>query len=60
MTPAAFIAARERLHMTRAAFAAALGLAPNTVTAYERGRYPVPLTVRLAISALQNGFPPAS
>ena len=60
MTPQAFIAARERLKMTRAAFAEALGIAPNTVTAYEKGRYPVPLTVRLAISALQAGYPPAS
>jgi DNA-binding XRE family transcriptional regulator len=59
MTPAAFIAARERLGMTRGAFAASLGIAPNTVTAYERGKYPVPLTVRLAIAALLYGLPPA-
>lgn len=59
MTPAAFTSARERLGMSRGAFAVALGLAPNTVTAYEKGRRPVPLTVRLAIAALQYGLPPA-
>jgi DNA-binding XRE family transcriptional regulator len=59
MTPSAFTAARERLGMTRGAFASALGIAPNTVTAYERGRYPVSLTVRLAIAALLYGLPPA-
>ena len=59
MTPTAFIAARERLGMTRGAFAQAVGIAPNSVTAYEKGRYPVPLTVRLAIAALLYGLPPA-
>lgn len=59
MTPADFTATRERLGMTRGAFASALGLAPNTVTAYEQGRRPVPFTVRLAIAALLYGLPPA-
>ena len=59
MTPATFTATRERLGMTRGAFASALGIAPNTHTAYEQGKRPIPLTVRLAIAALLYGLPPA-
>lgn len=58
MTPADFTAARERLDMSRAAFARALGLAPNTVTKYERGRVRIPRYIALAIAALLYGLPP--
>jgi len=59
MTGESFKAHRERLGMSRAAFARALGIAPNSATAYELGRREIPLTVRLAIAALLFGLPPA-
>lgn len=59
MTPEAFTATRQRLGMNRVKFAEALGISRNSVTAYEAGTYPVPLTVRLAITALLYGLPPA-
>lgn len=59
MTPTAFIATRQRLGMNRIKFAGALGISRNSVTSYESGERPVPLTVRLAIAALLYGLPPA-
>lgn len=59
MTPGELTAARERLGMTRVAFSSALGIAQNSLAAYESGKRPVPLTVRLAIAALLYGLPPA-
>ncbi len=58
MTPADFLAARKRLKLSRAAFARAIGISPNTATAYEHGRHPIPLTVALAAAALLYGLPP--
>lgn len=59
MTPAGFTAARERLGMNGVQFARALGIGGNSLIRYEKGRAPVPLTVRLAIAALLYGLPPA-
>ena len=59
MTPESFIAAQKRLGKSRPAFAAALCIAPNSATSCAKGRHPIPLTVRLAISALLHGLPPA-
>lgn len=65
MTPERFTSHQERLGMSRAAFARALGINKDTATAYAQGRWrnnkpaPIPLTVRLAISALLMGYPPA-
>ena len=59
MTSDQFTEAYKRLSMSRAAFASAIGIAPNTATAYAHGKSPVPLTVRLAIAALLYGLPPA-
>jgi len=58
MTHADFKATRTRLGMTRAAFARALGIAPNTATAYEHGRHPIPRYIALASAALAYGLPP--
>lgn len=59
MTPADYTAARERLGLSRAAFARELGLARNTGLAYEHGRAETPRYVALAIAALLFGLPPA-
>lgn len=59
MSPERFQEHRERLGLSRAAFCAALGIAPNSGTAYELGRRPIPQTVALAIAALLHGLPPA-
>jgi len=56
MTPTTFKTTRERLGMSRAAFARALGIAPNSATAYELGRKPVPQVVALAAAALIHGL----
>jgi transcriptional regulator with XRE-family HTH domain len=58
MTAADFKTARERLGLSRIAFAETLGISRNSVTAYESGKRPVPLTVRLAIAAVLFGLPP--
>jgi len=42
--------------MSRAAFARALGIAPNSATAYELGRQQVPQVVALAAAALLHGL----
>ena len=58
MTPADFIAWRERLHLNRVEAAAMLGMSRNTVTAYEQGRTAIPLYVALACTAIAQGWPP--
>ena len=58
MNPGDFKSTRERLGLSRAAFARAIGISPNTATAYEHGRNPIPLTVALAAAALLYGLPP--
>jgi len=57
MTPEDFNSTREVLGMTRTQFAEALGLAPNTVTAYQFGRKRIPRYVALACSALVHKVP---
>lgn len=58
MTPDQFTAAQRALGFrSRAAFAAALGIAPNSAAAYASGRRPVPQTVALAIRALWYRMP---
>lgn len=58
MTPAEFTAWREHLHLNGAEAARQLGIAPNTVTAYERGRSEVPRSIALACMAIAAGLPP--
>lgn len=57
MTAEDFIAWRGVLGFNRAEASRRLGIAPNTVTAYERGQ-PIPLYVALACAALAYGLPP--
>lgn len=57
MTPADFIAWRERLHLNRVEAASALGMSRNTVTAYEQGRVSIPHYVALACAAVAHGLP---
>lgn len=58
MTAADFTALHQRLGISRAALCRALGLAPNTGTAYALGRKPIPLTVALAAAAFDHGLAP--
>lgn len=58
MTAADFIELHERLGVSRAALCERLGIAPNTATAYARGRRPIPRTVALACAALAAGLEP--
>ena len=58
MTADDFIAVQRRLGVTRAELCRRLGLAPNTGTAYARGRRHIPLTVALACAAVLHGLPP--
>ena len=58
MTNDQFRALRESLEMNRAEFAAAIGIAPNTETAYETGRSRIPLYIGLACAALKAGLAP--
>lgn len=57
MTAADFIAWREHMHLNRSEAAVRLGVALNTITAYERGQR-IPLYVALACSALAMNIPP--
>lgn len=59
MTAAEFNAAQDRLKLSRREFSRRLGIAPNSATAYALGRREVPLTVALAIAALEAGLGPA-
>ena len=58
MTPTDFIDWRKRLGINRAEASRRLGIAPNTVTAYEKGRTEIPRYIALACMALVNGLPP--
>ena len=58
MTPTDYTAARQRLGLSRAAFARELGLAYKTALSYEAGKHPVPRYVALAVAALCHGLPP--
>ena len=58
MTHSDFLATRQRLGMSRAAFCRALGLSQNAGTAYEHGRKRIPRYIALACAALLYGLPP--
>ena len=58
MTAAEFNAAQERLGISRREFARRIGIAPNSATSYSLGRKPIPLTVALAIAAVEAGIGP--
>ena len=58
MTPADFTDWRKHLGINRDEASQRLGIAPNTVTAYERGRSEIPRHIALACTALVNGLPP--
>ncbi len=47
-----FTAARERLGLSQAQLAEALGMSPTTIRHYEHGRHEVPRYIRLAMKAL--------
>ena len=59
MTKDEFTAAQDRLGLSRREFCRRLGIAPNSAIAYALGRKSVPLTVALAIAALEAGLGPA-
>jgi transcriptional regulator with XRE-family HTH domain len=58
MSPQDFIAWRKALGMRSAEAARRLGVSPNTVTAYEKGRSEIPLYISLACSAIALSVPP--
>ncbi len=58
MTSAEFTTSHEQLGLSRAAFCREIGISLNSGTAYAKGRYPVPLTVSLAVAALMRGLKP--
>jgi transcriptional regulator with XRE-family HTH domain len=58
MTPASFIAWRTRLKLRANAAAKALGCSPNSITAWERGKTPIPRYIALACAAIAFGLPP--
>lgn len=54
-----FNSAQARIASSRRQFCEKLGIARRTGDAYALGRAPVPLTVQLAIAALDAGLSPA-
>ena len=54
MTPADFIALHQRLGISRGELCRRIGIAPNSGTAYAKGRQAIPLTVALACEAIQR------
>lgn len=58
MTANGLIAWRKRLDLNRIEASLSLGICRNSLTAYESGRRPIPLTVALAAAALSYGLPP--
>ena len=58
MTPTQLQQTQTNLGLSRAELARQLGIAPNTATAYAKGRAPIPLTVALACAALEAGLAP--
>jgi transcriptional regulator with XRE-family HTH domain len=57
-TAAEFNAAQQRHGISRREFARRIGIAPNSATSYAFGRKPIPLTVVLAIAAVEAGIGP--
>lgn len=49
---------QHELGVSRAKMCKMLGIAPNTGTAYSKGRSEIPLTVALACAALKAGLDP--
>jgi len=60
MTPERFTEARNRLKLRRTEFARDIGIARETLKAYETGKSRIPRYIALAIQAIQNGLPPAT
>lgn len=58
MSPKSLALWRERLGLNKAEACRALGLARNTLDAYETGRNPIPLYIALACAAVAYGLPP--
>lgn len=58
MTPDDFIQWRKSRGLTGAAASRILGIAPNTVTAYEKGRAEIPRHIALACAAVAFDLPP--
>lgn len=58
MTAADLTAWRTTLGVSRAEASRRLGIAENTLAAYESGRTRIPLYVALACAALAYGLPP--
>lgn len=54
MTPSDFLTCRNRLELSQAAMAQALGISRRQVQYYESGAWPIPLTVELACEALER------
>ncbi len=54
MTPEAFTLWRHTHHLSKREAAAALGIARNTLRAYETGRYRIPRYIALACEALTS------
>ena len=53
MTPKELKSRREALRLTQAQLARELGLDSITVSRYERGVYPIPKHIELAVEALE-------
>jgi hypothetical protein len=60
MTPAEFTGTHEGMNITRAELCRRIGIAPNSGTAYAKGRKAVPLTVALACAAVKAGIGPTA
>ena len=58
MTPKSLTAWRERLGLNKSEAARRLGLARNSLEAYESGRSSIPTYIALACAALAFGLPP--
>lgn len=58
MTPADLEHWRNTLGVSRAEACRRLGIAPNTWTAYQAGRAPIPVYIALACAALIRGIAP--
>lgn len=58
MTPASFLAWRERLHLNRVGAARALGMSRETLRFYETGKRRIPLYIALACAAIALGIEP--
>lgn len=54
MTAADFIALHQRLGISRGELCRRIGIAPNSGTAYAKGRQAIPLTVALACAVIEQ------